>query len=118
MLQTLAQLQVQHIFITATLPVRMESKFLNVVGLLGQDPLVIRDKTFRPELAHHVLKMGPDPLALPSRKAMDVTVDLTLGLQAQGLLSVEERMIIFVMSIEEGNALSQCLNCPWSPRYS
>ena len=57
--------------------------------------IVIREHTFRPELAHHVLSI---PLSVPdSRSAEAVTADLAKELRAR--LEPEERIIIFVTSI-------------------
>lgn len=73
--------------------------------------IIISEPTFRPELAHHALTI---PHSVPnSRSAETVTADLAKELQSR--LKPEERIIIFVTSINHAKEIAKALG--HSPQY-
>ena len=109
MLELLSKVPVQKVLITGTLPVRMETLLLFKV-FLNHDPpthIVIRAPTLRPELAHHVVKIPSDTPSTVS--SYDITTYLANTLL--GFLCPGERMVIFVMSVADADALSGRLGC-------
>jgi Helicase conserved C-terminal domain len=109
MLDRLGQFPAQKVLATGTLPPRMEALLLSK-SYLNHDPpthITIRAPTLRPELAHHVVLIPPK---MPKTVlGLDITVDLAKSLC--GLLRNRERMIIFVMSVSDADALSERLGC-------
>jgi hypothetical protein len=109
LLEKLGKVTVQKVFITGTLPTRMETLFLEKVYLKHDPPthIIIRSPTFRPELAHHVVEI---PSNMPSSvSCIDFTANLTNSLRTH--IRPNERFIIFVQSVPDAEALSLKLNC-------
>lgn len=94
----------QRIFMTASLPPYLEKKLLRLSHLDPRHTLVIRGRTVRPELAHHLLIVPPSK----RRGAQEVLIDLVRALR--GTLKPRERMIVFVPSIPDAERLSRILN--------
>jgi len=105
MLQDTSGLKVQRVFLTGTLPVRLEALFLKKV-YLNQSPstrTIIRMDTFRKGLAHHVLHTSDKD----NMELMWSTQSLAQTLAKH--LKSHERMIIFVPGIPQGERLSKNL---------
>jgi superfamily II DNA helicase RecQ len=111
MLERLAKHVAQRVFVTGTLPIRMEHTFLNNVFLAHDPPnppthFVIRAMTCRPQLAHHVMEVSLLPGA---RTSLDITTGLAQTLLS--LLAPQERMIIFTMQVSDTDLLSENIGC-------
>ena len=95
----------QRIVVTATLPPRLQKLLVQDKLRMGSQDQVrfIRNPTTRPELSHNVIFYNA------SAKSMEITITLSKTLRP--ILCEQERMIIFVRSIEAADYLSSALEC-------
>ncbi|KAK0472220.1 P-loop containing nucleoside triphosphate hydrolase protein, partial [Armillaria novae-zelandiae] len=103
-IKQLAAVAIPHIFLTATLPIRMEQEFLLEVGM-PQSTQIIRAPTSRPNISYNLVRFNSNVTA-----TFRLIRDLT-KLMEQSFMSPGQIGIIFAQEISDVEQIAEALQC-------
>ncbi len=103
-IKQLAAVAIPHIFLTATLPIRMEHDFLLEVGM-PQSTRIIRTPTFRPNISYNIVRYDSN-VTVKLRLIHDIAKLMESYFMSEGQIG-----IIFAQDIADVELIAQALHC-------
>ncbi|KAK0221252.1 P-loop containing nucleoside triphosphate hydrolase protein, partial [Armillaria nabsnona] len=103
-IKQLAAVAIPHIFLTATLPIRMEHDFLLEVGM-PQSTRIIRTPTFRPNISYNIVRYDSNVTA-KHELIWNIAKLMETYFMSEGQIG-----IIFAQDIADVELIAQALHC-------
>lgn len=95
----------QLVYLTATLPLLLESTWYERAGINPAITTIVRGPTNRKELGYHIIRVNP------KERQRNSVLEQTVRMLEEKYTDPEARRIIFTHSIEDCNSLAEMLNC-------